>query len=91
MRLNKIIGLFTLVLPTILLQPSLASGSLIKGLPLQARTRGWKIHPRAVLGPDHTDKCGFDLAISGLPLVFYIWGHKSTEPWKGCGDTFRQV
>lgn len=36
MRLNKIVGLFTLVLPSIVLQPSLASGTLTKCLPLQA-------------------------------------------------------
>lgn len=70
MRLNEIIGLFTLVLPSIVRQPSRASGTLTKCLPLQAEA-GQCIR-ELLLGLTTTDKCGFDLVITSLTLALYI-------------------
>lgn len=75
MRLNEIIGLFTLVLPSIVRQPSRASGTLTKSLPLQAEA-GQCIR-ELLLGLTTTDKCGFDLVISSLTLALYICGTRA--------------
>lgn len=72
MRLNEIIGLFTLVLSSIVWQPSRASGTLTKCLPLEAKAG--QCICELLSGLAITDKCGFDLVTSSLTLAFYICG-----------------
>lgn len=75
MRLNEIIGLFTFVLPSIVRQPSRASGTLTKCLPLQAEAG--QCICELLSGLAITDKCGFDLVTSSLTLALYICGTRA--------------
>lgn len=75
MRLNKIIGLFTLVLPSIVLLPSQASGSPHQVLTEVGAARG--IH-ELLSSLTTTDECGFNLLISSLILALCVWGRKGT-------------
>lgn len=72
MRLNEIIGLFTLVLSSIVWQPSGASGTLTKCLPLEAEAG--QCICELLSGLAIADKCSFDLVTSSLTLALYICG-----------------
>lgn len=88
MRLNKIIGLFTLVLPSMARQPGPASGTLTKCLPLQAEAG--QCISELLSDLTATDKCGFDLVIASLSLALYIWSTSAQVYVKGA-VTHRQV